>query len=81
MPTCGPFPLLSPCRALGTPATAGVGLPLCSQVGHFCFCPRVEHLGSPRRQGLGSHCAYMWATSYFVPRYEALGIPEPGRVR
>ena len=78
MPTCGPFLLVSPWRALETPELAVIRYPLCPHVRHFCFCPRAEHWGPPKRQGLGSHYAHMWAISAFVP-VQSIGDPRDGR--
>ena len=78
MPTCGPFLLLSPGRALGTPKTAVIRYPLCPHVGHFCFCLRAEHWEPRRQQGLGSHYAHMWAISAFLP-VQSIGDPRDGK--
>ena len=47
MPTCGPFLLLSPCRALGTPETAGLGRHYAHMWAISAFVP-VQSIGDPR---------------------------------
>ena len=52
MLTCGPFVLLSPCRALGTPETAGLGSHCAHMWAIFYFVPRYETLGTPEMAGV-----------------------------